>query len=88
MMRSESTRTVVAVAAFLLSVLGLTWKGGAQISRLDTTVAGLSRFQGEQTIRNRDQDERNELTSAKMARVETMVEMVVKGMGMNPPPKR
>lgn len=88
MMRSESAKTAVALAALLLSVLGLTWKGSAQISRLDSNVTGLSQFRTEQVVRNRDQDGRNEVTTQKLTRVETMMEMVVKGMGMLPPPKR
>ena len=81
MFSKDPIRIAAALVALLLSVLGLAWSGGARTASLEEGVRGLTQFRTEQRVINTEQAE-------KLTRVETMVEMVVRNMGLNPPPRK
>lgn len=85
MLSRDAMKSTITIIGLALTVLTLAWRGGSKLATIDESVSSLVDFKKDQGVRNHDQDLLNQKTSDKLTRVETMMEMVVRGMGMNPP---
>ena len=78
--KKDGISWITAVLGLALAILAISWRGGERFSRLEAVAA--------EFVSHRDSELGRDSTMAqRLARVETMVEMMLKSEGIVPPPR-